>query len=128
LRALIAPFWTDWGTQTFPNVLLESLAFGVPVITSDLPVCRELFGDDLAIFVRPNDPHGLARTLQEIDHGQRALPNADHLRAHFEKHFSRKIIRARWREILSGNALLATRRPMTEKATLLFGHQGSARL
>lgn len=104
LRALVAPFWTDWGTQTFPNVLLESLAFGVPVITSDLPVCRELFGNDLAIFVRPNDPHGLARTLQEIDRGERALPNADCLREHFEKHFSRKVIRARWREVLSGSA------------------------
>ena len=97
---LVAPFWVAWGTQTFPNVLLEAMQFGVPVLTSDLPVCRELFPDGLAHFVPPHDASALAAILSKISLGQRTLPSPDRLRAHFAAHYSPARIADGWRRIL----------------------------
>ena len=41
---------------------LEAMAFGCPVLCSDIPVFRELYGDAAAFF-DPNDPAGLAELM-----------------------------------------------------------------
>lgn len=97
---LVAPFWVAWGTQTFPNVLLEAMQYGVPVLTTNLPVCRELFPDGLAYFVPPHDASALAAALSESALGQLALPSPARLRAHFAAHYSPARIAEGWRRIL----------------------------
>lgn len=104
LDLLIAPYWAAWGTQTFPNVLLEALQYGVPVLTSDLPLCRELFPDDLAHFVPPSEPVALAATLGKIARRELPVPAAERLRVHFAAHYSRECIVEGWREVLRGSA------------------------
>jgi glycosyltransferase involved in cell wall biosynthesis len=71
---LIFPYLAEWGTNVFPSVLLESLARGIPIITSDLPLCRELFSDANNIyFVRPDDALALAEKVKEIYHRGKAI-------------------------------------------------------
>ena len=101
---LVAPYWVAWGTQTFPNVLLEAMQHGVPVLTTDLPVCRELFPGDLAHFAPPHDAPALAAALADLALARRALPSPDRLRAHFAAHYSTAHIAAGWRRILTDNA------------------------
>ena len=104
IDVLIAPYWAGWGTQTFPNILLEALQYGVPVLTTDIPVCRELFPGDLAIFVPPNDPRALADRVARMIRGDITLPCPERLRAHFDAHYSREKIAAGWRNLLRGNS------------------------
>ena len=104
IDVLIAPYWAGWGTQTFPNILLEALQYGVPVLTTDIPVCRELFPDDLAIFVPPNDPGALADRVARMIRGDITLPSPERLRAHFDAHYSREKIAAGWRALLRGSS------------------------
>ncbi len=47
-----------------PQVVLEALAAGVPLVASDLPGVRELAGD-AAVLVRPGDAAALAAALRE---------------------------------------------------------------
>ena len=103
IDVLIAPYWAGWGTQTFPNILLEALQYGVPVLTTDIPVCRELFPGDLATFVPPNDPGALADRVARMIRGDIALPSPERLRAHFDAHYSREKIAAGWHDLLHGN-------------------------
>lgn len=43
---------------------IEALAVGTPVIVSDIPVKREVFGDVPMLYHDPNDPQDLARAVQ----------------------------------------------------------------
>lgn len=99
---LVIPYWTDWGTNVFPNVLLESMECGVPVVTSDLPITRELFGSDgLAIFVPPNNPNILAETLIGVLAGNIPLPAPEALRTNFLERFSHGLLRKYWLSVLA---------------------------
>jgi glycosyltransferase involved in cell wall biosynthesis len=44
---------------------LEAMAFGCPVLCSDIPVFRELYGDAAAFFA-PEDPAGLAELMDRV--------------------------------------------------------------
>ena len=48
-----------------PNVVLESLASGTPVIASSVGAIPDIVGHDSGILVPPNDPEGLAAALGE---------------------------------------------------------------
>jgi len=102
---LIAPYRAAWGTQTFPNVLLEALSHGVPVLTTDLSICRELFPGNLAHFVPPGDASALAVVLEKIVRRELPLASPDQLRAHFNANYSRAHIAEGWRQILRGSGL-----------------------
>jgi len=52
--------------ETFGFPLVESMAAGVPVIATDVPIHREICGD-AALYFRPGDPDDLARQLMELD-------------------------------------------------------------
>lgn len=59
--ALVLPYRAGFGTVVFPNLLLEAIAVGVPVVSSDVPVVRELFGSSAAVVLaEPEDSDSLA--------------------------------------------------------------------
>lgn len=60
--------------EGMPNVLLQAIASGCPVVSTDCPSGpREILGDDAPFLVPPGDPVALGRALA----GALALPRAD---------------------------------------------------
>ncbi len=102
ISLLVIPYWNDWGTNVYPNVLLESMECGVPVVTTDSPIARELFGSNgLAVFIPPNNPEVLARTLVGILSNEISLPTAVSLKNNFQSRFSCSILRGQWLSVLN---------------------------
>jgi glycosyltransferase involved in cell wall biosynthesis len=55
------------GTETFPNVLLEAMATGLPVITTDVGSVREMVEDGRsAIVVAPEDETALRGAIERL--------------------------------------------------------------
>lgn len=55
--------------EGMPLVLMEAMAHGLPIVSSDLPVCKEIMGNN-AIYFQNGDINDLARSLKnatEID-------------------------------------------------------------
>jgi glycosyltransferase involved in cell wall biosynthesis len=70
--ALLEAAYAGAACMAFPSLvegfglpILESMARGVPVACSDIPVMREVSGD-LAAFFDPLDPSSIARTLEQL--------------------------------------------------------------
>jgi glycosyltransferase involved in cell wall biosynthesis len=51
--------------ETFGHALVESMASGTPVVSSDLPVARELCGD-AALYFPPSDSSALEACMREV--------------------------------------------------------------
>ncbi|OFZ54381.1 MAG: hypothetical protein A2428_12970 [Bdellovibrionales bacterium RIFOXYC1_FULL_54_43] len=85
IDVLVAPYWTDWGTQVYPKILLESLEFGVPVITSDLPVTRDLFAGEgrLACWISPGNRAELKAVLARFIRGEIELAHSEEIRSRY---------------------------------------------
>jgi len=49
-----------------PNVVLEAMACGCPLVVSDIPAHRELLDEDAAVFVAPDDPAAIARAIERV--------------------------------------------------------------
>jgi glycosyltransferase involved in cell wall biosynthesis len=60
--ALVLPSWLEG----FGLTPVEALAHGAPAIVSDLPVLREVLGDDGALYVAPGDVEALATALLDL--------------------------------------------------------------
>jgi glycosyltransferase involved in cell wall biosynthesis len=50
--------------EGLPNAVSEAAAAGVPLVLSDIPAHRELFGDDAALYVEGRDPSAVAAALR----------------------------------------------------------------
>jgi glycosyltransferase involved in cell wall biosynthesis len=60
----VLPRRFSYGTASYPNVILESMACGTPVLTAALPAIDELITDGVDGFLfRPNDEADLSRKL-----------------------------------------------------------------
>ena len=55
-----------------PNVVMEAMACGAPLIVSDIQAHRELLDDTAALFVDPEDPEASARAIAEALHCREA--------------------------------------------------------
>jgi glycosyltransferase involved in cell wall biosynthesis len=66
----------------------DALALGVPVLLSDIPVNREVAGDNV-FFFRPTDAGELASLMTRVSGGEIARPPRDVLEARAEEHLSR---------------------------------------
>ena len=63
--ALVLP--SALGTETFPNVVLEAMASGVPVLTTDVGSVAELISDGTnGVVVPPNQTDALEAGLRKI--------------------------------------------------------------
>ncbi len=63
--ALVLP--SKWGTETFPNVVLEAMASGLAVVTTDVGSVREMVEDGKsALIIRPDDEPALRGALERI--------------------------------------------------------------
>jgi len=49
-----------------PNAVLEAMACGLPVVTSDVPALRECVDPEQGVLVDPDDVEGLARAIERI--------------------------------------------------------------
>jgi len=67
-----------------PNVVIEAMACGCPLVLSDIPAHREILDDKAASLVDPNNPAEAARAIKEVlndgtaarARARTALPNA----------------------------------------------------
>ena len=50
--------------EGMPLVLMEAMSHGLPIVTSDLPVCKEIMGD-FAIYFKNGNINDLARSLKD---------------------------------------------------------------
>ena len=50
--------------EGMPLVLVEAMSHGLPVVTSDLPICKEIL-DDFGIYFKNSDVEELAKRLED---------------------------------------------------------------
>lgn len=53
-------------TENCPCVLIEALACGLPVVTTDVGGAREVVPKEMGLFVRPEDPDALANAVDQL--------------------------------------------------------------
>jgi glycosyltransferase involved in cell wall biosynthesis len=64
---LALPYRLSSGQAAFPGLVLEAMAAGVPLVTTRLPLLRELVeADRLAALADPDDPVGLAAAISGL--------------------------------------------------------------
>jgi len=63
----VLPYRLTIGQAAFPGLVLEAMAVGIPLVTSDLPLLRELVAEEeLALLARPEDPSDLADKVCQL--------------------------------------------------------------
>tara|TARA_B100000315_G_C14565727_1_gene582852 strand:- start:427 stop:1605 length:1179 start_codon:yes stop_codon:yes gene_type:complete len=63
---LLAPYLYDNATNLYPRILLEAFAFGIPVISTDILIIKELCcykGEETLLMAKPSDPKDLVRLI-----------------------------------------------------------------
>ncbi len=64
---VVLPYRMTIGQAAYPAVLVEALAAQVPIITTDVPILRELTdGGKMAMLVPPEDPAALAAGIEVL--------------------------------------------------------------
>ena len=53
--------------EGMPLVLVEAMSHGLPIVSSDLPVCKEILGD-FGLFFKNGDIQELAQRMEDATH------------------------------------------------------------
>lgn len=87
---LVVPYKMPIGVSYYPNVVLESFATGVPVISTDWPIMRELLGEYSEKLLVPNgNALSLANKIQHfMDHPEEAQTIGQMLTKRYHSHFT----------------------------------------
>ena len=68
LDLLCLPLYADFGTMVFPNVLLEAMRVGVPILTTKLPSIIELVGENPPFpLIEEVNPRNIAEGIKEFE-------------------------------------------------------------
>lgn len=71
-KALILPYAHAYGTQLYPNLVLEAIQMYKPLITSNIKPLTELLSNNkTALIVKKNDPIDLAKTILKLNNSQK---------------------------------------------------------
>ena len=98
--AVVFPYLTNFGSNMLPTLILEALAVGVPIISTQVEIIKENFNDHrLAILVPPNNPYELARALLDMISDEKK--REDMIR------YQRKVVRERYNFLLMTRNFLA---------------------
>jgi glycosyltransferase involved in cell wall biosynthesis len=84
-----------------PRALLEAALAGLPIVTTDMPGCRDVISDrSTGLLVRPRDPRRLARAILELlDDRLAAQRMAVRARAHVRARFNMQLTVRRYAEL-----------------------------
>jgi len=83
-------------TESFPNVLLEAMACGVPCVSTDVGAARDIISD-LGVVVPPCDSEKLAEAILRL---ARSSPDPEVLRASIAARFSIELLVERTESLL----------------------------
>ncbi|KHD05772.1 glycosyl transferase family 1 [Candidatus Thiomargarita nelsonii] len=100
--------------EGLPRILLEAAAYGLPIVTTDAPGCREIVADEVNGFLVPcKDSAALATAIQRIlDNPEERARMGAASRSKVLAEFDQKIVLREtfevYRELGIGNALIIT--------------------
>lgn len=89
-HVLLLPTYYAWEGQ--PLCIIEALAFGCPVITTEFRgIPEEVIHGYNGFFVEPKDPHGIAKAIEKLWRKPESyVEMSKHARAHYIKHFTQE--------------------------------------
>ena len=83
--------------EGMPLVLVEAMSHGLPVITSDLPVCKEILGD-FSLYFKNGNIEDLAQRLEDATHLDWQKKSKEALK--IAKRFDIKKIIEQWKQLI----------------------------
>ena len=73
--------------ENFPNIVIEMLSQGLPVITSDIPVMKEILGNEY-IFFKGEDEHSIKEKISEFLHNKKYVEYLNNRREIFKNKYN----------------------------------------
>ena len=83
--------------EGMPLVLVEAMSHGLPIVTSDLPVCQEILGD-FGLYFENGNIKDLAQRLEEATHIDWQTKSQEALK--FAQRFDIHLIVEQWKQLL----------------------------
>jgi len=90
----LVPYYTSVGVSYYPNVILECLATGLPLISTDIPVVRELLSEvEEKVIVPVNNPEALAERVVALFSNPEQMAQ---IRSDFRRRYKESYVLESW--------------------------------